>query len=226
MQQRTLALTLLLAASASSFVPTTRRFRGLHACGKKDADDDEVPEVRLETVGSVVEFDDGKHSDRALLGVIKEASSKAKGGTIYHVEDSDEKIFSIHGKSIHAVFSPPGDKEKDVSKILSSFVEVSKKAPTELGVEPEVLEMAWELCSETEKDSFSTKSILGVIDESLVKGSIGQYKAFRLLTSDLGKIFFKTLNGGRFKAKATKAVSASKEQWCKGPGGDDEWCFV
>ena len=105
---------------------------------------------------------------------------------------------SVAGKSIHVVFAPSSGKEKDTAKLLADYLTVSTTAPTDLGIEPEVLEMAWELCSETEAKDFSPKSILSVIDESLYKTSVDQYKAFRLLTSDLGKVFFKTLSGNRF----------------------------
>ena len=133
---------------------------------------------------------------------------------------------SVAGKSIHVVFAPSSGKEKDTAKLLADYLTVSTTAPTDLGIEPEVLEMAWELCSETEAKDFSPKSILSVIDESLYKTSVDQYKAFRLLTSDLGKVFFKTLSGNRFEAKGEKAVLASKEQWCderSKRGSDQDW---
>jgi hypothetical protein len=237
MKAATPLLAVALAVSASAFTPNRapsaiRKFRGLTSPlnAKAPADsEDAVVEVRLEAVGSVCEFDDGKHTDRILLGVVRGASSKAKGGTVYQLEDADGKTHSVAGKSIHVVFAPSSGKEKDTAKLLADYLTVSTTAPTDLGIEPEVLEMAWELCSETEAKDFSPKSILSVIDESLYKTSVDQYKAFRLLTSDLGKVFFKTLSGNRFKAKAEKAVAASKEQWCNQlaqGGGDDEWCFV
>ena len=42
--------------------------------------------------GSVCEFDDGKHTERVLLGVVKGASAKAKGGTIYQLQDAEGKV--------------------------------------------------------------------------------------------------------------------------------------
>ena len=48
--------------------------------------------------------------------------------------------------------------------------------------------------------------------------------AQRLLSSDFGKIFFKTLSGNEYKAKSRKAVDASKNNWCQEASLD--WCFV
>ena len=57
--------------------------------------------------------------------------------------------------------------------------------------------------------------------EQLIKGSVAQYKAFRLLHSSIGKIFFKALSGNRYKAKLLKSVEASKQTWCKEGGGGE-----
>ena len=96
----------------------------------------------------------------------------------------------------------------------------------ELGVDAETLSLAWELCADAEVTDWSPRSILGLIDENLVQSSVDQYKAFRLLNSDMGKIFFKTLANNRFKVKTEKSVTASKEQWCRQTDGPPDWCFV
>ena len=85
--------------------------------------------------------------------------------------------------------------------------------------------MAWELCAELEKPSLSPSSVLSVIDEKLVQGGINKYKAFRLLTSDLGKVFFKALSGNMYKPKSGKSVLASKQNWCSSHP-NPEWCMV
>ena len=59
------------------------------------------------------------------------------------------------------MFAPSSGKEKDTAKLLADYLTVSTTAPTELGIEPEVLEMAWELCSETEAKDFSPKVVHG-----------------------------------------------------------------
>ena len=52
-------------------------------------------------------------------------------------------------------------------------------------------------------------------------------QAFRLLSSDLGKVFFKALGDNKYKAKAAKSVQASKDNFCRDPNTvDTEWCFV
>ena len=51
----------------------------------------------------------------------------------------------------------------------------------------EMLELAWEtLKEEEEADAFSPKQVIQVIDDKLYKSAVDRYRAFRLLTSDLG----------------------------------------
>lgn len=85
--------------------------------------------------------------------------------------------------------------------------------------------MAWELAAESDKKTVSPKFLMSLVDENFIKTSVDKYKAFRLLTSDLGRIFFKSINENEYKAKAAKAVRASKENWCRS-AEDEEWCFV
>lgn len=59
----------------------------------------------------------------------------------------------------------------------------------------------------------------------LVRSSLDAYKAFRLLTSDLGKVFFKPVNANTYKPKPPKSVQASKENFCR-EQESLEWCFV
>ena len=109
--------------------------------------------------------------------------------------------------------------------ILAEYLAVLDTEPTALGVDPEDLAMAWELCVETEQATVSPKTIVSLIDEKLYQSSVDTYKAFRLLTSDLGRIFFKTVNDHEYKAKPPKSVQASKEGWCR-DHIDVEYCFV
>ena len=51
-------------------------------------------------------------------------------------------------------------------------------------------------------------------------------RSSRLLSSDLGKVFFKSLGGNKFKAKASKAVKASKENWCRAITKEPEFCLI
>ena len=94
-------------------------------------------------------------------------------------------------------------------------------------VDPELLEIAWEVCAEQPANGRSPQQILSLIDEKLCKTPIDQYRAFRLLSSDLGKIFFKALSGNAFKPKSSSSVRASKDLWCHQPTHTTlEYCFV
>lgn len=189
--------------------------------------DEDAPPPQLETVGSIMEFDDGKHG-RALLGVVSSAEAKAKGGARYTVVDEDEKTHTVQARDVHATFSCSKQLSDNVApaEILKEYLEVAEADPTELGVDATMLEMAWEICAEDEEhDQFTPTNILGLIDAKLTKGSIAQYKAFRLLTSDLGKVFFKALSHGRYRAKNFKSVQGSKENWCSSHA-DAELCMV
>ena len=112
--------------------------------------------------------------------------------------------------------------------ILKDYATVMERDATELGVEPELLELAWSECVESEKASFTPKSVVSLIDESLCKTPLDKYKAFRLLTSDLGKVFFKALGHNLYKAKTGKSVRMSKENWCRADEHqqEQEFCFV
>jgi len=199
------------------------RLTTLSAAAEAEADDDK-PQVHLESIGSIVEFDDGKH-DRSMLGIVQTADAKAKGGSVYTVIDAHSNTHSVKGKSIHCAF--PGDtksKKAEPAAVLAPFEEVHELDSTHLGVEPELLELAWEVLDD-DKDSWSAKSILQAIDDKLCKSNVESYKAFRLLTSDLGRVFFKSLSNNRFKAKNAKSVQASKQNWCR-EHEELDYCFV
>jgi hypothetical protein len=190
-----------------------------------DSDDADKPQVHLEALGSIVEFDDGKH-DRSMLGVVSSAEAKAKGGARYTVLDANSVPHSIAGKQIHCSFSPDAKAKKaDPEVVLKPFETVHDLEPTALGVAPEDLELAWEFLAEEDNDSWSARSILQNIDDKLCRTPVEQYKAFRLLTSDLGHVFFKSLSGGFYKLKNAKSVRASKDQWCRAHEEAD-FCFV
>jgi len=205
---------------------TGRTLNGMATMKAADVDEDDKPQLHLEPLGAIVEFDDGKH-DRSVLGIVSSAEAKAKGGARYTVVDSNSVLHSVPGKSIHCSFSPDAKiKKGDPAVQLEAFEKVHELAPTDLGVEAEDLELAWEFFSEEEeKTEWSARAILQAIDETLCRSSIEKYKAFRLLNSDLGHIFFKTLSGGRYKLKSPKAVQASKENWCRAHDELD-YCLV
>ena len=131
------------------------------------------------------------------------AEYKAKGGARIMIIDAQGAKHAIKENAIH----------------------INQMEPTDLRIDPADLEMAWELCAETEKSTFSPKSIVSLIDDSMFKSSVDVYKAFRLLTSDLGKLFFKPINDHEYKAKALNAVQASKDAWCR-DHTEADYCFV
>ena len=132
----------------------------------KEASDEAEP-PSLHGVGSICEFDEGKQGHaRGLLGVIIKAESKAKGGARYEVLDADGRTHPIKAAQVRATFAASKKLKDplDAPLVLADYVSVAEKAPTELGVEPEMLEVAWELASEADAP-LSAKQILGVIDE-------------------------------------------------------------
>ena len=150
---------------------------------------------------------------------------KAKGGARIVLADAQGSSHTVAEKALHIVLPPPKTKATEPAEILAEYEAEMAKDPTEF-VDPELLELAWSVCAESEKPSFTPKSIISEIDESLCKSQVDLYRAFRVMSSDLGKVFFKSLSANRFKPKAGKAVKASKENWCREPEHEHEWCFV
>jgi len=189
-----------------------------------------------ESLGTVFEFDDGKHV-RPILGVVTEAINKGgKKGASYVVKDVLGGSHTLTPKTIHVAY-PPSRTLKSSATIeeqLDEYVQIASLKPSELGVEVEMLELAWEMLSE--ETTLSATQIMAELDPELCESSAGSYKAYRLLTSDLGQIFFKQLHATdyshrEYKPKAPASVSASKQSWCQAVAdGDDagaeDWCFV
>ena len=141
--------------------------------------------------------------------------------------DANGAMHAVAEKAIHVNLGFYKGKLVEPSAILADFQAVMALEPTALGVDPESLAMAWELAAEEEGDSFSTKFLLSLVDDTFFKAQTDAYRAFRLLSSDLGKVFFKNLGPNTWKAKAAKAVEASKQNWCRELKEDEaEWCLV
>ena len=139
--------------------------------------------------------------------------------------DANGGNHAVKESAIHINLGSYKGKLVEPSDILAEYQDVMKLEATELGVDPETLAMAWELCAESPKDVFSPRAILSLVDDSLFKSSIDAYKAFRLLTSDLGKVFFKAINDHEYKIKGDKAVQSSKENWCR-EHQEEGYCLV
>jgi len=217
------------ASTTTAIRASTTNVRATRLALKKapDAAPEERPEVQIST-NSIVEFNDAKHGSGqqpAVLGLVKGVEYKAKGGARIQIMDASSAMHTVPEKDIHINLGSYKGKLVEPAEILAEYAAVMELEPSALGVEPELLEMAWELASETEKKSYSPKFLMSLVDENFLKSQLDAYKAFRLLTSDMGRIFFKSLNGNEYKAKAVKAVKASKENWCRS-AEEEEWCFV
>jgi hypothetical protein len=194
--------------------------------------------ARLESVGSIFEFDDGKHP-HPLLGVVESADIKGKKGAVYTVRDSSNRQHNVPAKHIHCKFTmdatvkPMDSTNPDV--VLVPYMEVAALEPHMLGIDLESLELAWEMCAEEDAEEnhkgHSAKSVVSMIDESLYATPVDAYKAYRLLSSSLGKMYFNKLHAHdyaatEYKAKSPQAVADSKQALCAEDAEAPEWCFV
>jgi len=204
-----------------------RRARSIELKKSPDEAPEERPEIQF-NANSIVEFNGPKHGNGAAppsLGIVKGVEYKAKGGARIQIMDVGGSMHTVPEKDIHINLGVYKGKLVEPAEILDDYTKVMEMETGALGVDPELLEMAWELAAESDKKTVSPKFLMSLVDENFLKTSVDKYKAFRLLTSDLGRIFFKSINENEYKAKAAKAVQASKENWCRS-AEDEEWCFV
>lgn len=198
---------------------------------KQAAEEREPVELPKIGTGSICEFHDPKHGSGAcppVLGIVTGCEAKAKGGARVLLVDMDGGKHTVGEKAIHVVLPPFKGKSTEPAEILQDYAQVLDLESTKIGIDAELLELAWSECAESEKREFSPKTIVQMIDESMCKSPLDMYKAFRVVSGDLGKIFFKALGNNKFKAKNLKAVKASKDNWCRAPeyAEQAEWCFV
>jgi hypothetical protein len=194
----------------------------------EEAEPAERPEINI-AMNSIVEFQDPKQANgaaAAVLGLVRGVEYKAKGGARIQLVDASGSTHSIAEKHVHINLGSYKGKLEEVADILKEYTAIMATEPTDLGVDPGDLEMAWELASDEGKASFSPKFLLSLVDDTFSKAQTDTYRAFRLLQSDMGKIFFKTLGPNEYKAKAAKAVQSSKENWCRSLEAEQEWCFL
>lgn len=201
-----------------------------HSCVRSQELDSSQTIASSRNLASVVEFHDPKHgggAPRPVLGIVKGVEYKAKGGARLQVIDASGAMHAVAEKAIHVNLGGYKGKLVEPSAILADFEAVMALEQTALGVDPESLAMAWELAAEEGRSSFSTKFLLSLVDDKFFKAQIDAYRAFRLLSSDLGKVFFKALGPNQWKVKAAKAVEASKQNWCRElKEAEAEWCLV
>jgi len=218
-----------LIVAAAGFAGPTMLGRS-SALVRMKATPEERPEMRPEVQinkNSIVEFHE-KHGSGAappILGLVTGAEYKAKGGARVQIVDSAGVVHTVKDNSIHIDLGAYKGKLVEPAAILDEYERIMQLDATELGVEVDDLELAWQLCAESDSAQFTSKAIISLVDESRFKNSLDKYRAFRLLTSSLGKIFFKAVNGNEYKIKAEKSVSASKEHYCR-EQTQLEWCFV
>jgi len=213
-----------LALAASS---TTSRGAVRMKKVEQDEDRNDLPNI---AAGSICEFHDPKHgagNAPPVLGVVESVEFKTKGGARIILKDESGTTHTVAEKMLHIVLPPHKGKETEPKEILKDFAAVMSTPVTEF-VDPELVELAWTECLENEGTAaYTPKKILSLIDDALVKTPLQMYQAFRVVSSDFGKIFFKALGDNKYKPKAAKAVSASKENYCRSPQlTSEEWCFV
>ena len=183
--------------------------------------------------GWICEFEEKK---RTHVGKITASEHKSNGGVRYTVLEAGGKSFSIADKQVNfAVAAPAADGKAE--KMLADFEVASKASITDLSkaleVDPETLELTWETAAEddTHDHSLTAKSFIDLVHSRAPTSALETYHAWRLLSSDLAHIFFKSVkNNGRvesFKAKAADAVDAAKVTFCnKDEHANEEFCFV
>jgi hypothetical protein len=191
------------------------------------------PVALPESTESIFEFDDGKHA-QPLLGVVKELIKKSKKSKedVYFVEDEDAKSYRVTSKHIHCVFPPNRKLKTTVSSAekLKGYTDIAKLSPGDLGVDVEVLGMAWETLAGEEE--LSIEAIMNEIDPTMCETPFGKYRAFRILSSDLGQLFFQRLHSHdyhhiEFKPKAQGSVISAKQKWCEdAKNADAELCSI
>ena len=227
----TLALTLAIFAFQPSRL--SRACIGTSRARAQMKHVDAAPREYALSDGSVCEFEDGK--GHAHVGLVRSSKAGGAKGFVYELVDAEEHVHTIATKAIHVAF-PPNLKIKTAkpAEILKDFVAVARAKPVDLGVDVSLLGMAWELCAEEDVPSHSTASIFNKIDPSLMDSSVAQYKAYRLMESSIGHVFFTVLHRKdhahrEYKARTADAVATTKKAWCDSLGdknSEAEFCFA
>ena len=145
----------LLVGGSSSYVSSVSQARSAllrsgRSATMKDKEWDPLA-VKCFSTGSICEFEDGKA--RPHLGVVISVEVGAKkGGAVYEVADAKDKKHKVYAKNVHAVYpSDPMTKSgTPPAEVLDDYLNVAGCTPTQLGVELEMLELGWEMCTEDE----------------------------------------------------------------------------
>lgn len=119
----------------------------LRSCLSMKKSPDETPEQRPECqvqIDSIVEFHDPKHGAGAatpVLGLVKGVEYKAKGGARVQIVDAAGGMHAVAENALHINLGVYKGKLKEVSHILKDYADIMETDSTDLGVEPEVLEV-------------------------------------------------------------------------------------
>ncbi|KAJ1639765.1 hypothetical protein T492DRAFT_934267 [Pavlovales sp. CCMP2436] len=225
-------LAMLAAAAVALHQPALRVSLRQPARVSRVICDARVRDSAILCEGSICEYVDGK--GRPALGQVQSSKGESRSakGVMYDVLGPEGRLAVVPAKAIHIAF-PPSATSRALAKpaeVLKDFSAALSCKPAELGFDVDLLGLAWEACLEDDVPSHTAKQIFGQIDAALMEGSVAQYKAYLLLDSDIGHVFFRTLHATDFahreyKVKTAKEVAAGKELWCKA-NGVAEFCAV
>jgi len=205
----------------------------LHGSGGDDSSSDAPPPQQPAlSKGTIVEFEE---KNREHVGVIADVQHKANGSVRYDVVEGfgpDGHKYSIADKAVHfAVPAPNSDKQAEqlLHQLEQAHEEAESELAKDLDVTPELLGMVWEEAVEDEEmDQLKPAQLVEMV-HSQKATPVQKYKAWRLLKSDVGHIFFKDVKEkGRvtgFKAKPASSVEASREAYCN-THPDDALCQI
>lgn len=228
---RAAILLLACAGGALAFAPqasrSARRSAPLRGKAPKSEDGADAPQRIAE--GTVCEWVAEKH--RVHVGVVKSSESKSKGGARYEIADASGVVHTVPEKQLSFVGKVV--QPKDVAKTLTSFdmalSEDTAALRTALKIDADLLALAWETAAEEDAGELSEDDVAEQVLGHKTSNLIEKYRLWRLLTSDLGRFFFKELkHNGRvdtWKAKAVKSVEAAKKSFCDNHN-EPEFCFA
>mmetsp|Transcript_17988 Transcript_17988/g.34043 ORF Transcript_17988/g.34043 Transcript_17988/m.34043 type:complete len:237 (-) Transcript_17988:498-1208(-) len=224
-----------IAASTAFVLPPSNTYdkqRSFATFAKKNSGDD-VAQKQALPIGALVEFEE---KGRVHIGKVIEVMPKSNGANRYDILDHEGlKFKNVGEKEIN--FATPVQKSASAEqKLMADLVKTQEESTDmllkDLGVSTDLLEMAWmEAASEgTESNELTPDSFFSMIHSKAASMS-EKYKAWRLLKTDLARVFFKDLKqNGRvvaFKAKAEDTVEAAKRTFCSSDQNQSvEFCFV
>jgi hypothetical protein len=181
--------------------------------------------------GTLVEFEE---KSRTHVGKILQIERKSNGSVRYDVEEHpSKKHYSISDKEVtYSIPAPPTPKkaERLLEELEHAQAVSEMELRNEIGISPELLEMAWEEVAADEENGLMTSTSLIELVHSHSATPIENYMAWRLLKAEVGHVFFKELKeNGRvrsFKPKNAKSVEAAKASFCAEHQEERDFCFA